>query len=114
MTERDIDLETLKSEIAEKGQEFLGKAVEFARERPHVAVGIAFGVGWILGNGVSPRLLMGAARIGWRSVLGGALAGTGLMGALSGTDAGGESTVQAAGSKKASRESSSVPTGRND
>jgi hypothetical protein len=84
MAEQTIDMEALKSEIAAKGQEYLGKAAEFARERPHVAVGIAFGVGWLLGNGLSPKLLMGAARIGWRAVLGGALAGSGIAGVVSG------------------------------
>jgi hypothetical protein len=77
MAEQELDLDAVREELREKAKELAGKAATFAREQPHVAVGLAFGVGWILGNGLSPRLVMGAARMGWKALLGGALAGLG-------------------------------------
>jgi hypothetical protein len=104
-----LDIEAVKSEISEKANEVIGTAVEFARERPHVAVGIAFGVGWILGNGLPPRLILGAARLGWKAMLGGAVASSGLMGIFGGGDAD-EPETKSAGrsttSRKATNESS--------
>lgn len=75
-----MDLDAIKGQISERANEVLGQAVDFAREKPHVAVGIAFGVGWVLGNGLPPRVIMGVARLGWKAALGGALAGSGIMG----------------------------------
>lgn len=83
-----MDIEQIKSDIAEKANELIGQAVEFAKEKPHVAVGAAFAIGWVLGNGLPPRVIMGAARVGWKAMLGGALAGTGIMGILGGQDEG--------------------------
>ena len=73
-----LDIENVRNEIAEKANEVVGQAVEFAKERPHVAVGIALGIGWVLGNGLPPRVILGAARLGWKAMLGGALASGGL------------------------------------
>jgi hypothetical protein len=86
MAQQGIDIEEVRSEIAEKAEQIVGQAVEFAREKPHLAVGAAFGIGWILGNGLPPRVLMMAARLGWKAMLGGALASSGLMGILGGED----------------------------
>jgi len=52
------DLERIAHTVADR-------AVEFAKEQPHVAVAAAFGIGWILANGISPRMLLVAARMGW-------------------------------------------------
>lgn len=82
MAEQQLDLEALKADISEKAGEAVGRACEFARERPHLAVGIAFGVGWVLGNGLPPRLLLGVARLGWKAALGGMLASSGLAGLM--------------------------------
>jgi hypothetical protein len=69
--------------MIEKAQAIAEQAIEFAREKPHVAVGIAFGVGWVLGNGLHPRVVLSAARLGWRAVIGGALGAGGIAGILS-------------------------------
>lgn len=73
-----LDIEAVREEISEKANELIGQAVEFAREKPHLAVGAAFGIGWILGNGLPPRVIMSAARLGWKAMLGGAIATSGL------------------------------------
>jgi hypothetical protein len=82
MADHGASIEEIQGEFRAKVDEALGKAVAFARARPHVAVGEAFGVGWVLGNGLHPRMVAGAARLGWKAMLGGALASSGLMGAL--------------------------------
>ena len=79
---QQLDIEKIREEITEKGQEMIERAVDFAREKPHIAVGAALGIGWILGNGLPPRLIMAAARLGWKAALGGALAGSGILGTL--------------------------------
>lgn len=81
-----VDLEAIQNEVKEKGRELLDKAAAFAREQPHIAVAAAFGIGWILGNGLSPRIVSAGARLGMRALLGGALAGTGLVGVLGGDE----------------------------
>lgn len=76
MEERNsLDLDQVRKDITEKANMALGQAVEFAREQPHVAVGAALAIGWVLGNGLPPRLLTSAARMGWRAMIGGAIAG---------------------------------------
>jgi hypothetical protein len=83
---QSIDVESIQNEVAEKGRELLEKAAVFAREQPHLAVAAAFGIGWILGNGLSPRIVTAGARLGMRTLLGGALAGSGLVGVLGGEE----------------------------
>lgn len=80
--QQQLDIEAIKNEVTERAQQVLGQAVEFARERPHAAVGVAFGIGWVLGNGIPPRLILAAARLGWKAMLGTALATGGLAGIL--------------------------------
>jgi len=80
--QESLNADEMRSELAERGEEILNRALEFARERPQAAIGIAFGVGWVLGNGVPPRLIMTAARMGFRAILGGALANSDLVGSL--------------------------------
>jgi hypothetical protein len=81
-----VDLESIQDDLKEKGRELLDKAAAFAREQPHLAVAAAFGIGWILGNGLSPRIVSAGAKLGMRALLGGALAGTGLVGVLGGEE----------------------------
>jgi len=83
-TLQGLDLEKLQDDMKEKGEELIGRATQFAREQPHLAVAAAFGIGWILGNGLSPKIVTAGARLGMKTLLGGALAGTGLAGILSG------------------------------
>jgi hypothetical protein len=98
---RDLDRGKSKSEAVDRVQEALAKATEFAKERPHLAVGVAFGVGWLLGNGLHPRVVMGAARLGWRTWVGSALAGGGLLEALGFEQASTPSTQAAVGAPRA-------------
>lgn len=81
-----MDLEALKSDIAQKAEQAASHAIDFARERPHAAVAMALGLGWVLGNGLPPRLIMGAARLGIKAALGGLLASGGLASILGGSD----------------------------
>jgi hypothetical protein len=41
--------------------EALGAVAEYAKENPHVALAAAAGVGFILGGGLTPRMLAGVA-----------------------------------------------------
>jgi len=82
MADVRADVEQLKGDLTETAGEVLEKVVTFTRERPHIAVGIALGAGWILGNGLHPRLAMGATRLAYKALLGGALADGGLLRAL--------------------------------
>ena len=77
-----LDLEQIRGDLAERAQQAADEAVKFAQARPHLAVGLALGVGWILGNGLPPRVVMAAARLGWKAMLGSALASSGLLGVL--------------------------------
>jgi hypothetical protein len=79
---QEMDLDAMRTELTERAHEAMTKAADFAREKPHMAVGIALGVGWVLGNGLPPRLVMTAARLGWKAMLGSAIAGSGLAGIL--------------------------------
>lgn len=41
-------------------------AIELARENPHTALGAAFAVGFLLGGGLTPRLLVSIAALAGR------------------------------------------------
>jgi hypothetical protein len=47
-------------------KQILGTAASFAREHPHAAIAGAFGIGFLLGGGLSPRLLGGVAMLAGR------------------------------------------------
>lgn len=51
----------------------LDNASELARESPHAALAIALAAGFVLGGGLTPRLLGSAAMIAGRTYLGRAL-----------------------------------------
>lgn len=51
----------------------LDSASELARESPHVALAIAAAAGFVLGGGLTPRLIGSAAMIAGRTYLGRAL-----------------------------------------
>jgi hypothetical protein len=42
-------------------KELVAAAAEFARENPHTAVAAAFGIGFLLGGGLTPRILASIA-----------------------------------------------------
>lgn len=98
-----LDIEQVKRDVATRANEIIGQAVEFAREKPHAAVGIAFGIGWVLGNGLPPRVIGTVARIGWRALLGGAVASGGLASMLGGIMGQGEDAGTEGGSRQAVR-----------
>lgn len=54
-----VDLEEMQTKALEGLGEVRGTVEEFARDNPRTAVGIALGVGFILGGGLTPRLLFG-------------------------------------------------------
>src|SRR4051812_18361896 len=54
-----VDLEEMQTKALEGLQEVRGTVEEFAKNNPRTAVGIALGVGFILGGGLTPRLLFG-------------------------------------------------------
>lgn len=45
-----------------------GTIEEFAKENPRAAIGIAVGVGFILGGGLTPRILFGLGALAARTV----------------------------------------------
>jgi len=73
------DVEQLKNDLTDGAGDALEKVVTFTRERPHIAVGIALSAGWILGNGLHPRLALGATQLAYKALLGGVLAQSGLL-----------------------------------
>jgi len=79
MADLRAEIEQLKEDLGERANDILDKAATFARSRPHLAVGAALGVGWVLGNGLHPRLAMGATRMVYKALVGSAFAGGGLM-----------------------------------
>jgi hypothetical protein len=48
----------------------IDSASELARESPHVALGLALAAGFVLGGGLTPRLLGSVAMIAGRTYLG--------------------------------------------
>ena len=58
-TEGPMDLEAMESKAIEQIQEVRGTVEEYAKEHPRMAVGFALGVGFILGGGLTPKLLFG-------------------------------------------------------
>jgi hypothetical protein len=57
--EESVDLEEMQTKALEGLKEVRGTVEEFAKTNPRTAVGIALGVGFILGGGLTPRLLFG-------------------------------------------------------
>lgn len=63
------DVEAAEEGAAFDPRELLGAATEFARENPHAAVAGAFAVGFLLGGGLTPRLLASVALFAGRRYL---------------------------------------------
>jgi len=82
MADLRSDVEQLRNDLSGTTNEILERVTEFTRARPHVAVGVALGIGWILGNGLHPRIAMSATRLAYKTLIGGALVGGGFLQAL--------------------------------
>jgi hypothetical protein len=61
-----MDLEEMESRAAEGLREARGAIEGFARENPRTAVAIALGVGFVLGGGLTPRILFGIGALAAR------------------------------------------------
>lgn len=61
------DLGEVQQKAMEGLKEARGTVEEFARENPRTAVAIALGVGFVLGGGLTPRILFGLGAIAARS-----------------------------------------------
>lgn len=62
------DLGQMQEKALGSIREYRGTIEEFARENPRVAIGIAVGVGFVLGGGLTPRLLFGLGALAARTV----------------------------------------------
>jgi hypothetical protein len=58
-TAPEMNLEQVQERAIEGFQEARGRIEEFARANPRTAVGIALGIGFVLGGGLTPRILLG-------------------------------------------------------
>jgi hypothetical protein len=67
------NFEQVKSQISERTQEFQSTVQQFVEDSPLRAVGIAFGVGYLLSGALFSRTTMKVAGLGGRFVLGGFL-----------------------------------------
>jgi hypothetical protein len=88
------NLNELREELGERTQEIRDTVSNYVEANPHAAVGIAFGVGYLLSGALFSRTTLKAATIGGRFALGGLLkqlvAGIGpgmIMAAMSGRGA---------------------------
>lgn len=61
------DLGEMQDRAITSIREARGTVEEFARENPRAAIGIAVGVGFILGGGLTPRLLFGLGALAART-----------------------------------------------
>lgn len=66
----DVDLESMESRALEGAREARGAIEAFARDNPRTAVAIALGVGFVLGGGLTPRVLFGLGALAARRYAG--------------------------------------------
>ncbi len=66
--ENDQDLAEVQQKAIEGLREARGTIEEFAKKNPRTAVGIAVGVGFVLGGGLTPRILFGLGALAARTV----------------------------------------------
>ena len=64
--EGEGDVEQMQDRALDRLKEARGTIETFARENPRTAVAIALGVGFVLGGGLTPRLLVGLGAIAAR------------------------------------------------
>lgn len=65
-----MDFEGMESRAIEGAREARGAIEAFARENPRTAVAVALGVGFVLGGGLTPRLLFGLGALAARRFAG--------------------------------------------
>ena len=65
-TGSEVDLEGIQDRAVEGLKQARGSVESFARENPRTAVAIALGVGFVLGGGLTPRVLLGIGAIAAR------------------------------------------------
>jgi len=62
------ELEQMQGKATEGLREARAAIEDFARHNPRAAVGIALGVGFVLGGGLTPRLLLGVGLFAARAM----------------------------------------------
>jgi len=62
----EMDLEEMQNKAVEGVKQARGTIEEFARANPRTAIGIALGIGFVLGGGLTPRVLFGIGAIAAR------------------------------------------------
>jgi hypothetical protein len=87
------DLGEMQEKAMTSIREARGTIEEFARENPRAAIGIAVGVGFVLGGGLTPRLLFGLGALAARTVARDYVKGQ--LGSFTGNLLGGESRGEA-------------------
>lgn len=63
---KELDLDEVQAKATEGLREARGVVESFARENPRLAVGIALGAGFVLGGGLTPRILFALGAIAAR------------------------------------------------
>jgi hypothetical protein len=67
-TTSNVDLGEMQDKAVEGLKEARGTVEEFARTNPRIAIGIAVGIGFVLGGGLTPRILFGLGALAARTV----------------------------------------------
>ena len=62
----EMDLEEMQDKALDGLKQARGTVEDFARANPRTAIGIALGLGFILGGGLTPRVLLGIGAIAAR------------------------------------------------
>ncbi len=63
---KQLDLDEVQAKATEGLREARGVVESFAQENPRLAVGIALGAGFVLGGGLTPRILFALGAIAAR------------------------------------------------
>lgn len=58
-SEDRVDVDEMQSKAMEGINELRGTVEAYAKEHPRIAVGVAVGIGFVLGGGITPRILFG-------------------------------------------------------
>ena len=67
--DHDMDLEQMQEKALEGIKDARGTIESFAKANPRAAVGVALGIGFMLGGGLTPRLLFGLGAIAARRIV---------------------------------------------
>jgi hypothetical protein len=62
----EVDVDELQDRAVEGFKQARGTIESFARENPRTAVAIALGIGFVLGGGLTPRVLFGIGALAAR------------------------------------------------